>query len=219
MTNAQKSLVLLSGGQDSATCLAIALQQGDVHAVGFDYGQRHRVELQAAGRLAAEAGVAFEVIELPIISQLTTNALTRHDQVIEVKSGELPSTFVDGRNMVFLTFAAIRAKQLGIQRIYTGVCQTDFSGYPDCRDVFVKSLNVTLNLAMGYDFVLDTPLMWLTKADTVRLMANLKRLDWYRLTHTCYDGQVPPCGQCPACKLRAAGFAEAGIADPLLDAQ
>lgn len=214
MTN-KVSLVLLSGGQDSATCLAIALEQGPVHALAFDYGQRHRIELDVAAKLAAHVGVPFEIIPLPIISQLTSNALTRHDQEITTSADSLPSTFVDGRNMVFLTMAAIRAKQLGINRIYTGVCQTDFSGYPDCRDVFVKSLNVTLNLAMAFEFQLETPLMWLTKAETVQLMAKLNRLDWYRLTHTCYEGQVPPCGNCPACKLRQAGFKAASIPDPL----
>lgn len=216
MPNPKKSLVLLSGGQDSATCLAISLQNGPVHTIAFDYGQRHKIELEYAEKLAKEAGVPFEIIAIPTIAQLTSNALTHHDQIIEAKPGELPSTFVDGRNMIFLTFAAVKAKQLGIRTLVTGVCQTDFSGYPDCRNVFVKSLNVTLNLAMEYEFVIETPLMWLTKAETVRVMARLNCLSWYALTHTCYEGQRPPCGQCPACKLRAGGFAEAGIPDPLL---
>ena len=210
-----KALVLVSGGQDSATCLAIATDRypGAVMAIGFDYAQRHRVELEQAQILSDLAGVPFSRLDLSLLSQLTHNALTRHDQTIVHEPGSLPSTFVPGRNHLFLSIAAIYAKQHDISLIYTGVCQTDFSGYPDCRDVFIKSLNVTLYLAMETQFQIETPLMWLTKAETVLKMKALERLDWYAHTHTCYEGKRPACGRCPACILRLKGFQEAGILD------
>jgi 7-cyano-7-deazaguanine synthase len=126
----------------------------------------------------------------------------------------MPNTFVPGRNLFFLSVAAVVAKQHGIRILYTGVCQTDYSGYPDCRATFVKSLNVTLNLAMEDHFEIRTPLMWMTKSETVLLMAEMGRLEWYGHTYTCYEGVVPPCGTCPSCLLRAKGFHEAGIFDP-----
>jgi 7-cyano-7-deazaguanine synthase len=212
-----KALVLLSGGQDSATCLAIALSEfpGNVEAIGFNYGQRHSVELDQAKYIAMLAGVPFRIIDLGFIGQLSENALTSSDILIQEKENEPPSTCVDGRNLFFISTAAVIAKQQGIHVLYTGVCQTDYSGYPDCRDDFVKSLNVTLNLSMAYLFDIRTPLMWLTKAETVFLMNSLGKLEWYQHTHTCYEGVRPACGVCPACKLRQKGFAEAGIKDPL----
>lgn len=181
----------------------------------FDYGQRHRIEIEQARQITTLARVPFTLIDLSFLGQLTENALTRRDIPIQDVPGQLPSTFVDGRNHMFLSIAAILAKQKGIRRIYTGVCQTDFSGYPDCRDSFVKSLNVTLNLAMDYEFDIRTPLMWLTKAETVLLMKQLGKLEWYAYTHTCYEGKRPACGVCPACKLRLKGFRDAAIPDPL----
>lgn len=217
MNISEKVLVLLSGGQDSATCLAIAQTEFlHVETLGFYYGQRHQIELEQAKSLAKMVQVPFEILDLSLLSQLTHNSLTHSGLKIETKPGELPNTFVDGRNMLFLTFAAIYAKQKGIHYIYTGVCQTDYSGYPDCRDDFIQSLNQTLNLAMEYPFQIVTPLMWLTKAQTVQRMQELGRLDWYRMTHTCYEGMRPPCGKCPACLLRQKGFDEAGVVDPLL---
>ncbi|RAP27398.1 7-cyano-7-deazaguanine synthase QueC [Candidatus Marinamargulisbacteria bacterium SCGC AG-343-D04] len=212
-----KVLVLLSGGQDSTTCLAQACHDfpGEVMAVGFDYGQRHRIELTQAQRISDIAKVPFEVISLPFISSLTDNSLTRKDMPIEHKEGELPSTFVDGRNLFFLSVAAVRAKQKGVRILYTGVCQTDYSGYPDCRDDFVKSLQQSLNLAMDYEFDIRTPLMFLTKAETVRMMETLGKLEWLKESHTCYEGKRPACGRCPACLLRLKGFLEVGIKDPL----
>ena len=146
---------------------------------------------------------------MSLLSQLTVNALTRDN--IEVKSGEngaLPSTFVDGRNLLFLSFAAVAAKQKGLRHIITGVCETDFSGYPDCRDIFIKSLNVTLNLAMDYQFVIHTPLMWIDKSQTWEMADKFGRLEYVRdNTLTCYNGIMGAgCGTCPACKLRNAGL-------------
>ncbi|MFA5878765.1 MAG: 7-cyano-7-deazaguanine synthase QueC [Candidatus Margulisiibacteriota bacterium] len=213
-----KALVLLSGGQDSTTCLAIALKAfpNQVEAIGFNYGQRHLAELKAAEKIARIAQIPFKVLDLSLLGQITHNALTSKEIKIEQNQGQLPSTFVDGRNMVFLLFAAIYAKNKNIKNIYIGACQTDYSGYPDCRDEFIKSANQTLNLAMDYEFKIITPLMWLTKAEEIKLMQLLGNLAWYQHTLTCYEGINPPCGICPACKLRAKGFQEANISDPLL---
>ena len=146
-----------------------------------------------------------------VIKSACTKCLNSSD--IEVKDGEdgeLPSTFVPGRNLLFLSFAGVLARQLGAKHIVTGVCETDFSGYPDCRDVFIKSLNVTLNLSMDKSFVIDTPLMWLNKAETWELAENLGALDFVReKTLTCYNGIIADgCGECPACKLRKRGLDE-----------
>lgn len=203
------ALVVFSGGQDSTTCLFWAMQRFEqIEAVTFDYGQRHRKELECASRIAAEHRIKHHILDMSLLSQLAPNALTRHDQPIEQKDGELPSTFVDGRNLLFLSFAAILAKQSGAPHIVTGVCQTDFSGYPDCRDIFIKSLNVTLNLSMDSEFVIHTPLMWLTKAQTWQLADDLGAYEYVRgNTLTCYEGVMGDgCGQCPACLLRAAGL-------------
>ncbi|MBT5856648.1 7-cyano-7-deazaguanine synthase QueC [bacterium] len=212
----KEAIVLLSGGQDSATCLAEAIQSFDsVHCVAFNYGQRHRIELDQAKVLAQLAGASFQEVALPFINDLTANALTRHDEEITTPEGGLPTTFVPGRNLFFISVAAVIAHQRGASVIYTGVCQTDYSGYPDCRDDFVKSLKQSLSLGMDYDFDILTPLMTLTKAETVLRMKALGHLDWYESTHTCYEGHRPACGKCPACDLRLKGFAEAGISDPL----
>ncbi|NBV82745.1 7-cyano-7-deazaguanine synthase QueC [bacterium] len=211
------AMVVFSGGQDSTTCLAQAMADfANVETVTFDYGQRHRVELDQAHRIATMAGVrAHHLLDMKWLGRLTENALTRAEIPISHAAGELPSTFVDGRNLFFLSVAAVLAKQRGIHSIYAGVCETDFSGYPDCRNDFIKSLNSTLNLGIDYHFDIRTPLMWLTKADTVRLMATLGKLEWYAETHTCYEGRRPACGTCPACVLRLKGFRDAGIPDPL----
>lgn len=171
------------------------------------YGQRHSQELEVAKEIAAEQGVKHHILDMSLLGQITENALTS-DIAIETKDGEVPNTFVDGRNHLFLSFAAVLAKQRKIRDIVTGVCQTDFSGYPDCRDVFVKSLNVTLNLAMDYEFVIQTPLMWLDKAETWELADQLGKFDYVRQkTLTCYNGiRGTGCRQCPACHLRQAGL-------------
>ena len=211
----RKALVVLSGGQDSTTCLFWAIdryKRENVSAIGFDYGQRHKLELECAKNICDEAGIDFEVIKTPIINELTSNSLTRDDIEVEKTKpeGTPPNTFVEGRNHLFLSYAAIYAKTHGITDLVTGVCETDFSGYPDCRDVFVKSLNVTLNLAMDYPFVIHTPLMWLTKAQTWELADKLGVLELvHEKTLTCYNGIIGEgCGNCPACHLRKKGYDE-----------
>ena len=165
----RKALVIFSGGQDSTTCLIQAIAEygvENVETVTFQYGQRHAIELEKARWIAKDLGVKQTLIDTSVIKSITHNALIDGNAAIEQKDGELPNTFVDGRNALFLLYAAIYAKGQEIHDIITGVCETDFSGYPDCRDVFVKSMNVTLNLAMDYPFNLKTPLMYLTKAQT-----------------------------------------------------
>ena len=176
------AVVVFSGGQDSTTCLFWALERFDkVIAVTFNYNQKHKLEIECAQNIAKELGVEHHILDMDLLNQLAPNALTRDDiKIEEGKDGELPSTFVEGRNMVFLTFAAILAKTKNARHIVTGVCETDFSGYPDCRDVFVKSLNVTANLAMDYDFVMHTPLMWLDKAQTWELADKYGKLEYVR---------------------------------------
>ncbi len=205
----KKAVVVFSGGQDSTTCLFWAKKHFDeVEAVTFDYNQRHRLEIDVATSIAKELDVPHTVLDMSLLNQLAPNALTRSDIAIEQKEGQLPSTFVDGRNLLFLSFAAVLAKQKGARHLVTGVCETDFSGYPDCRDVFIKSLNVTLNLAMDYEFVIHTPLMWLNKAETWKLADELGALEFVRhKTLTCYNGIIADgCGECPACVLRKRGL-------------
>ncbi|UOY92650.1 7-cyano-7-deazaguanine synthase QueC [Ectobacillus sp. JY-23] len=205
----KKAVVVFSGGQDSTTCLFWALQQFDeVEAVTFNYNQRHSLEIECAAAITKELGVKHTVLDMSLLNQLAPNALTRNDIEITQEEGELPSTFVDGRNLLFLSFAAVMAKQMDAKHIVTGVCETDFSGYPDCRDVFIKSLNVTLNLAMDYPFVIHTPLMWIDKAETWKLADDLGALEFVKeKTLTCYNGIMGDgCGACPACHLRKAGY-------------
>jgi len=207
----EKAVVVFSGGQDSTTCLFWALKQFvEVEAVTFDYGQRHRLEIEVASAIAKELHVPHTVLDMSLLNQLAPNALTRSEIAVEQKEGQLPSTFVDGRNLLFLSFAAVLAKQKGARHLVTGVCETDFSGYPDCRDIFIKSLNVTLNLAMDYQFVIHTPLMWLTKAETWKLADELGAFEFVRTkTLTCYNGIIARgCGECPACVLRRRGLEE-----------
>jgi 7-cyano-7-deazaguanine synthase len=204
-----KALVVFSGGQDSTTCLFWAMKQfKEVEVVTFNYNQRHKLEIEVAEAIANDLGVRHHLLDMSLLNQLAPNALTRDDIEIEHKEGELPSTFVPGRNLLFLTFASVLAKQIGAKHIVTGVCETDFSGYPDCRDVFVKSCNVTINLAMDDQFVIHTPLMWINKAETWKLADELGALDYVReKTLTCYNGIIAEgCGECPACLLRKKGL-------------
>lgn len=208
-----KALVVLSGGQDSTTCLYWAIEKygkENVITLGFDYGQKHKLELEAAKNICQNLGLEYPILSLPVLKQLSPNALTRDDIKMDAPDyeGDYPNTFVEGRNHLFLSYAAIYAKGKGIRDIITGVCQTDFSGYPDCRDSFVKALNVTLNLAMDYDFNIITPLMWLNKAQTWELADHLDCLEEIRTkTLTCYNGIIGDgCGLCPSCKLRKAGY-------------
>lgn len=208
----EKAVVVFSGGQDSTTCLFWALGQfSEVEAVTFDYNQRHRTEIECAKEITKELGIKHHILDMSLLNQLAPNALTRND--IEVKdgeNGELPSTFVPGRNLLFMSFAGVLASQVGARHIVTGVCETDFSGYPDCRDIFIKSLNVTLNLSMDENFVIHTPLMWLNKAETWKLADDLGAFQFVRTkTLTCYNGIIADgCGVCPACLLRKKGLDE-----------
>ncbi|WP_431272640.1 7-cyano-7-deazaguanine synthase QueC [Dankookia sp. P2] len=221
------ALVLFSGGQDSATCLAWALDRfAHVETIGFDYGQRHRVELELRttfrARLTAENPHwaprlgADQVLALDALRAVSDTALTRETEIAMQADG-LPNTFVPGRNLIFVTFAAALAYRRGLRHIVTGVCETDYSGYPDCRDDTLKALQVAINLGMQARFVLHTPLMWRDKAATWALAARLGgaalveaiRVD----THSCYLGDrthLHPwghgCGNCPACDLRRRGW-------------
>ncbi|HSO59248.1 MAG TPA: 7-cyano-7-deazaguanine synthase QueC [Paenisporosarcina sp.] len=205
-----KAVVVFSGGQDSTTCLFWALTQyEEVFTVTFDYGQRHIEEITCAGEIARELNVPFKVLDMTLINQLSANALTRSDiAVTDATDGKLPSTFVPGRNHLFLSFAAVYAQSIGARDIITGVCETDFSGYPDCRDVFVKALNVSINLAMDTSLQIQTPLMWLDKAQTWKLADDLGALEFVRTrTVTCYEGiRGDGCGTCPSCVLRQNGL-------------
>ena len=209
----KKALVIFSGGQDSTTCLALAVRDygtDNVSCITFHYGQRHGLEVEVAKKIAAHFGVRdHKVVSLDWYNQITTNALL--DPALTIAkdaSAACPNTVVDGRNMMFLLVAAIYAKSQGVRDIITGVCETDFSGYPDCRDVFIKSCNVSLNLAMAYEFRVLTPLMDLTKAETWALADRLGVLEYvFENTLTCYNGVVGRgCGTCPSCLLRQRGY-------------
>ena len=211
MMNNQAALVVFSGGQDSTTCLYWAKKHfKEVYALSFVYGQKHVKEVELAREIARKAEVHFDVMDVSFIGRLGSNSLT--DTSIhmdeEKPDGSFPNTFVPGRNLFFLSIAAVYARERGIAHMVTGVSQTDFSGYPDCRDSFIKSLNVTLNLAMDEQFVIHTPLMWIDKAQTWALADDLEVLDIVRRdTLTCYNGvQGDGCGHCPACKLRREGL-------------
>ena len=211
MKNSKKAVVIFSGGQDSTTCLFLALKEfgrENVEVVTFQYGQRHAIELEKARWIANDLGIKQTVIDTSVIKAITTNALM--DSSAEIKQqGDKLNTFVDGRNALFLLYTAIYAKSQQIQTIFTGVCETDFSGYPDCRDVFIKSMNVTLNLAMDYNFNIRTPLMYLTKKETWKLADELGAFDYIQThTHTCYLGVEGGCHTCPSCLLREKGLNE-----------
>lgn len=221
----EKALVVLSGGQDSTTCLYWAIERfgpDAVETVTFDYGQRHRIELDSAARIADLAGVENTCLPIDTFAALGGDALTDSEIDIATETDDaagLPNTFVPGRNLIFLTYAAAYAYQRDIGHLVTGVAQTDFSGYPDCREDTIVALQQTLRLGMESEVSIHTPLMHLSKKDTVELAIKLGALPAMALTHTCYNGEQPPCGRCAACKLRAKGFAEAGVEDPLLTAQ
>jgi 7-cyano-7-deazaguanine synthase len=215
----RRALLVFSGGQDSTTCLFWALEHYQtVETVSFDYGQRHLRELKAARKLAEKAQVPWRCLSLKSLGDLGSNALVDVSQELSEKRGadELPSTFVPGRNLLFLTLAASLAYQQNCRHLITGVCQTDYSGYPDCRQETMTLLEKTLQKGMDCDLEIKTPLMFLSKAETVRLAEKLGILELLADTHTCYDGKNPPCGCCDACRLRAKGFQEAGVVDPLL---
>ncbi len=222
------ALVLFSGGQDSAVCLAWALARFDrVETIGFDYGQRHRVELEVRQTFLGKLAAAYEpavtrlgrdhLLDLSVLGAISDTAMTQETQIAFNASG-LPNTFVPGRNLLFLTFAAAVAYRRGIKHLVTGVCETDYSGYPDCRDDTIKALQVAVNLGTESRFVIDTPLMWIDKAATWAMADDLGGQPLVDLivedTHTCYLGDRTRrhpwgygCGTCPACELRSAGHA------------
>ena len=211
MTYDEKALVVFSGGQDSTTCLFWAMREfREVMALSYRYGQKHVKEVELAHAIAQKAGIEHIIIDIPLIGQLGHNSLTDLSLDIEKSKPKdgLPSTVVPGRNLFFLSIAAVRAREEGIRHLVTGVSQTDYSGYPDCHDAFIKSLNVSLNLAMDYQFVIHTPLMWIDKAQTWALADELGVFDLVRNeTLTCYNGIVGDgCGHCPACQLRREGL-------------
>jgi 7-cyano-7-deazaguanine synthase len=221
------AIVLFSGGQDSSVCLAWALEKfARVETIGFDYGQRHKVELEA--RLKVRARMAAlrpawaerlgddHVVRLDALSALSNTALTR-DIAIEIAETGLPTTFVPGRNLVFFAFAGALAYRRGARHLIAGMCETDYSGYPDCRDDTIKAMQLALNLGMDRRFVIHTPLMWIDKAATFGLAQDIGGAPFIDLlledTHTCYLGDRSQrhdwgygCGTCPACRLRADGF-------------
>lgn len=231
------ALVLFSGGQDSTTCLAQALSKYErVETVGFDYGQRHSVELQARLVVLREIRAQFpqwahrlgedHFLDLAVLGQVSETSLTR-DTAFKMESSGLPNTFVPGRNLLFLTLAAALAYRRDLQVLVTGVCETDFSGYPDCRDDTMKAMQLALSLGMDKRFLIETPLMWIDKAATWALAESLGGRALVDLiiehTHTCYLGDREHrhawgygCGQCPACELRLRGYAAytAGLSKP-----
>jgi 7-cyano-7-deazaguanine synthase len=221
------ALVLFSGGQDSTTCLAWALERyAHVETVGFDYGQRHRIELDCRADILAAIRRDFpswagrlgddHMLDLSILGQLSETALTQEKEIAFAASG-LPNTFVPGRNLLFFTFAAAIAYRRGIKHLVGGMCETDYSGYPDCRDDTLKALQVALNLGLEQRFVVDTPLMWIDKAQTFALAHDIGGDKLMRIvlehTHSCYMGDRTHrhdwgfgCGTCPACELRSQGW-------------
>lgn len=209
----EKALVLLSGGQDSTTCLFWAKKHfNEVFAICFRYGQKHELETEIAQRIAEKYNVPFKLMDASFIAGLSKNALTDNSVAMDSEKweGKVPNTFVPCRNIFFLSLAAVYAYNLNIHHLVTGVSQTDFSGYPDCRDSFIKSMNISLNLGMDESFVIHTPLMWINKAETWQLADELGVLEVIQKeTLTCYNG-IPAdgCGRCPACKLRKNGFKE-----------
>lgn len=229
-----KALVLLSGGQDSTTCLYWALDKthifNGVRAISFDYGQKHKIEIQKAEEIALKAGVEWILLEAPKMygtSPLVNSdeAVGNYNSVEELPEGIEP-TFVPARNIIFLTMAVNFALSKGIYQIVTGVCQVDYGGYPDCRAGFISSMQSALNVGIfGHAYrhtnihkqiKIHTPLMYLTKKEIVLFAKDLNCIDALADTHTCYEGLNPPCGKCHSCLLRERGFKEAGIEDPLM---
>ena len=224
----ERALVLFSGGQDSTVCLAWALQRfTHVETIGFDYGQRHRVEMECRQSVRRRIKVEFpswadklgddHVLDLAVLSAISDTALTQ-DVAIAFNANGLPNTFVPGRNLLFFQFAASVAYRRGLRHLIGGMCETDYSGYPDCRDDTLKALQVAINLGMDKRFVIQTPLMWIDKAGTWQLGHELGGDAFERLviseTHTCYLGDRLHmhawgygCAACPACQLRSAGYA------------
>jgi 7-cyano-7-deazaguanine synthase len=214
----KKVLIVLSGGQDSVTCLVKALSEAnfEVHAIGFKYGQKHATELECAQQICNKFSVPFTIHEIPSLVLLADSALTTAGDVgaVHHRDASLPASFVPNRNALFLTIAHAYAQKIGAERIVTGVCQTDYSGYPDCREEFVQMLERALNVGYNTNIQIETPLMHLTKAETFLMAFEAGHLDTVlEMSHTCYNGDRTNrhewgygCGECPACKLRANGW-------------
>lgn len=215
-----KAVVLLSGGQDSTTVLGMALNAGfECYALGFDYGQRHLVELQQAQKIAGIAGVPYTVADMRALGEIVTTGLTLPASDLSQKHPRmtnLPASFVPNRNALFITFAHAYAQEIGARMVWGGMCQTDYSGYPDCRQVFIDAIQHALNVGYESDIVLKTPLMYLTKAQTFAEAEKVGFLDLVlEESATCYNGDREHrqdwgygCGDCPACKLRMKGWNE-----------
>lgn len=234
----EKAVILFSGGQDSTTCLYWALDRfcKDVEyaqrkeylkLLSFNYGQRHSLELESARKIAELAGLDLTILNVTEALRGASSllgvktSLQVHDSLDDFKEAGIPQTFVPARNLLFLSLAANFAYDFGAKHIVTGVCETDYAGYFDCRKAFIDSMQNTINLALfgeSIGITIHTPLMYLNKADTVKLAAKLGDECWKALSysHTCYSGVFPPCGKCHACHLRARGFQEAELTDPLL---
>ena len=228
--NNSNALVIFSGGLDSTTCLLWALKNYDnVFTITYNYNQTHKIETDYAQKivnllnssyrkkitwLQKKSLIEHSRIDLSFLSETLKTSLIRqvdNENVIEANQ----SAFVPGRNILFLTIAAAIAYQKNIKNLVIGVCQTDFSGYPDCRDATIKATQVALRLGLDYDIIIHTPLMWKTKSDTIKLIQKFADIDLLKYTHTCYNGVRPACGVCDACKLRIQGFKELKIEDPL----
>jgi 7-cyano-7-deazaguanine synthase len=228
---AAPALVVFSGGQDSTTCLIWALKKfNNVSAITFNYKQRHQVEIDCAKKIIEIINsrnnfntdwsdesfhIDHTIVDISFLSEILNTAMIQDTEIKHDDETNLPTTFVPGRNILFLTIAAAVAYQKKIKHLIVGVCETDYSGYPDCRDSTMKSLQETLKLGLDYDVKIHTPLMWKNKAETIKLMEELEGLALYQYTHTCYKGERPACGECFACELRLNGFKEAGLKDPL----
>lgn len=216
----KKVLVVLSGGQDSVTCLVKALCEGEfeVHAIGFKYGQKHATELECAQQICNKFSVPFTIHEIPSLVLLADSALTTAGDVgaVHHRDASLPASFVPNRNALFLTIAHAYAQKIGAERIVTGVCQTDYSGYPDCRQEFVNALERALNVGYNTNILIETPLMYMNKAETFVMAEQCGFLeDVIEMSHTCYNGERDTrhdwgygCGKCPACELRKKGWEE-----------
>lgn len=213
-----KVVVIFSGGQDSTTCLYWALRRYDiVEAITFNYGQKHSVELECAKKICEKTGVKQTMIDISFLGTLVESALTSNGDVNELNDKGLPASFVPNRNQLFITLAHAYAQKIGAKTLVTGTCETDFSGYPDCRRVFIDAISLASNLGSDEKIIIKTPLMYLDKAETFELAKNegcLKEV--IELSHTCYNGTRDVlhewgygCNECPACELRKKGYLEA----------
>ena len=224
-----KALVVLSGGQDSTTCLFWAKKHFDeVHAITFNYGQKHSKEIKSAEQVAFIAGVeSHTIVDVPDIlksrsplldKSVTLETYDNYEEMDSIIGDRVELTFVPMRNAFFLTLAANYAVAIDCFDLVTGVCQEDNANYPDCRDTFISVQETTVNEALGItNFNIHTPLMYLSKAESIELAQKVNAIEALAFSHTCYAGEYPPCGECHACVLRAHGFKEAGIPDPLVE--